>query len=238
MGLRLAPVLLIVAFAIAVACTQSAPAATPAYTPAPTAGPTATPVSTPTLAPTPTARPTPEQTPTTAPAPAPTPVPNPAPSFDPAKAALQEGYDVPFMLPTLSDLSSAVVASQGFAEDSYAIASYSRDFGPAGLGIGLESSKASAVKTEVKLYFSESDARGLVSAIKGFDQEVLVGLIGQRLETERGSPGVPAPEDVGNVAVERWTSRRQATLPPDSWRSWRPGLETWISTGCSSRGGA
>lgn len=138
----------------------------------------------------------------------PAPAPSPPPVADVEEIALNEGFDLPAMIPTLEDLSEgAVIESEGFAEGEGALSSYSRAFGASGVVFGFRSSEISNVSVTIQLNGSEAEASGLVQRIQsltpeqfgeiaGSDFAESVGLTAENITAE----GLELPE-VGDAAV-------------------------------------
>ena len=108
---------------------------------------------------------------------APTAVPTSAPTVtdqNGAEATILEEFDLPAMLPLISELPlGVVVTAEGFLAESSGLASYQREFaGAADLAPPI-----TALRARVDLYDSPIEALAIVVVLAGLDSEALRGLV-------------------------------------------------------------
>ena len=94
------------------------------------------------------------------------------------EAALREGFDLPGMLPSLSDLPGGVALDRDGFTNSDAIGSYERAFEPEGLVFELGSSQVIGISTSVELQETELEAQGPVLFIRAADPQLFGELAG------------------------------------------------------------
>lgn len=109
----------------------------------------------------------------------PVPTPTPVPILTAEETALQQGYDLSKMLPTLADLPGAKIKSDGFQDDPNVVASYQRVFDSAeGLVFDLASSKLISLDAPLDLQPTFADAKGLVLGLQQVDPAALAQAFG------------------------------------------------------------
>ena len=109
----------------------------------------------------------------------PVPKPTPTPVLGPEQVALQQGYDLSKMLPSLADLPGAKIKSDGFQDDPDVVASYQRVFDAAdGLVFDLGGSKLISLDASVDLQSSVADSTGLVLGLQQVDPAALAQAFG------------------------------------------------------------